>query len=72
MRLDKPHNNDIKINLPIGGYKYKMIDDFRFIKISNGWILTIVDRGIQKENIYDVYLENKEDIIKWIKDNIKN
>lgn len=49
-----------------------MIDDFRFIKISNGWILTIVDRGIQKENIYDVYLENKEDIIKWIKDNIKN
>lgn len=47
-----------------------MIEDFRFIKISNGRILTIVDRGISKENIYDVYFKGKEDIVKWIETNL--
>jgi len=47
-----------------------MIEDFRFIKISNGWIETIIDRGIQKENIYDTFLKDPKEIIKWIEENI--
>jgi len=47
-----------------------MIEDLRFIKISNGWILTIQDRGISKENIYDIYLKDKKEIINWIDKNI--
>lgn len=50
----------------------RMIEDFRFIKISNGWVLTIIDRGIQKENIYDVFLNDKEEIISWVNKNITN
>jgi len=46
------------------------IEDLRFIKISNGWILTITDKGIMKETVEDIYFKDKNEIIKWIKENV--
>ena len=47
-----------------------MIEDFRFIRISNGWIVTVYNKGIQKENQYDIYFKDRAGIIKWIEENI--
>ena len=47
-----------------------MIEDFRFIRISNGWVVAVYTKGIQKENVYDVFLKDKNDIKKWIDENI--
>jgi len=48
-----------------------MIEDLRFIKIKNGWILSIIDKGMMKEHIEDVFIKNKFEMIEWIKENIK-
>lgn len=47
-----------------------MIEDILFIKIKNGWIVTIRDKGMVKEHIDDIYLKDQEEIIEWIKENV--
>ena len=47
-----------------------MIEDILLIKIKNGWILTIRDKGIAKEHTDDIYLKNRDEIINWLKENI--
>lgn len=48
-----------------------MIEDIILIKIKNGWILTIRDKGMVSEHTEDVYLKNREEIINWVRENIR-
>jgi len=48
-----------------------MIENIQFIKIKNGWVLTITDRGISKEHVDDIFFSNVGEIINWIKENVK-
>jgi len=47
-----------------------MIEDILLIKIKNGWILTIRDKGMMKEHTDDIYLADRDEIIKWLQENI--
>lgn len=48
-----------------------MIENLQFIKIKNGWVVTVTDRGITKDHVEDEFLRDKDEIIKWIRENVK-
>ena len=49
-----------------------MIEDILLIKIKNGWILTIRDKGMMRDHNEDIYMKNRDEIVKWFQENIGN
>jgi len=48
-----------------------MIEDILLIKIKNGWVVTIRDKGMVSEHTEDIYLKNQAEILEWVRVNIK-
>jgi len=48
-----------------------VIENLTFIRIKNGWILTIRDKGMVRENVEDIFFKNQEEIIDWIRENLR-
>lgn len=47
-----------------------MIEHITIVKIRNGWVLTILNKGIIQDVTEDIFLGSKNDIVKWIQDNL--